>query len=118
MKTQEKWISLADFTDIKLEKTEDGVGKVTINRPEVRNAFRPQTVEELKKAFEMLREDQTRLDAGVSDDLACFGSAEIKIAALAEYHREDAALWLQRPHDVFSGGVLIDRAQMLQRADI
>ena len=59
MKTQETWIPLADFTDIKLVKTEDGVGKVTINRPEVRNAFRPQTVEELKKAFEMLREDPT-----------------------------------------------------------
>lgn len=54
---QEKWITVKEYTDIRFEKTEDGIGKVTINRPEVRNAFRPQTVEELKDAFEMCRED-------------------------------------------------------------
>ncbi len=42
------WNSAADFEDIRYEKTEDGaIAKITINRPEVRNAFRPLTVNEL-----------------------------------------------------------------------
>jgi naphthoate synthase len=53
----EKWTSIKKYTDIKLEKTKDGVGKITINRPEVRNAFRPQTVKELIEAFEICRDD-------------------------------------------------------------
>jgi naphthoate synthase len=53
------WTSIKEYTDIKLEKTADGIGKITINRPEVRNAFRPQTVHELKDAFEICREDST-----------------------------------------------------------
>ena len=60
--SSEKWIKIKDFEDIRLEKTEDGVGKVTINRPEVRNAFRPQTTEELIQAFDILRDDP---DVGV-----------------------------------------------------
>src|SRR5213076_2833243 len=39
------------------ERTEDGIAKITINRPEVRNAFRPQTVGELKEAFDLARDD-------------------------------------------------------------
>lgn len=59
IRSNEKWIKLKDYKDIRLEKTEDGVAKITINRPEKRNAFRPQTVMELKDAFEHCREDQT-----------------------------------------------------------
>ena len=55
----ETWIKIRDFQDIKLEKTEDGIAKVTINRPEVRNAFRPQTVTELLEAFDICRDDST-----------------------------------------------------------
>lgn len=54
---KETWQSLHTFEDIRYERTEDGIAKVTINRPEVRNAFRPQTVIEMKQAFEMARED-------------------------------------------------------------
>ncbi|MCB0365992.1 MAG: 1,4-dihydroxy-2-naphthoyl-CoA synthase [Bdellovibrionaceae bacterium] len=54
---KESWTPIKEYTDIKLEATEDGIAKVTINRPEVRNAFRPQTVMELKDAFEVCRED-------------------------------------------------------------
>jgi naphthoate synthase len=53
----ETWTSLRDFEDIKYERTEDGIAKITINRPKVRNAFRPKTVMELKEAFELARED-------------------------------------------------------------
>lgn len=53
----EKWITIKPYEDIKFEKTEDGIGKITINRPKVRNAFRPKTVIEMKEAFEIARED-------------------------------------------------------------
>jgi naphthoate synthase len=51
------WHKIKDYTDLKFEKTEDGIAKITINRPEVRNAFRPQTVEEMKDAFDRCRDD-------------------------------------------------------------
>jgi naphthoate synthase len=53
----ETWRKLHDFEDIKYECTEDGIAKITINRPEVRNSFRPKTVTELKVAFDMARDD-------------------------------------------------------------
>ena len=56
-----QWSSIKKFQDIKYEKginSAEGVNKITINRPEVRNAFRPKTVFELKEAFELAREDQ------------------------------------------------------------
>jgi naphthoate synthase len=55
------WVAInkKKFQDIKFEKTEDGVAKITINRPEVRNAFRPETVEELLEAFSHCRNDQS-----------------------------------------------------------
>ena len=53
------WNSVADFEDIRYEKTEDGaIAKITINRPEVRNAFRPLTVNELLQAFELAHQDE------------------------------------------------------------
>ena len=45
-----------NFKDIKYE-TADGMAKITINRPEVRNAFRPQTIIELKSAFDLARDN-------------------------------------------------------------
>lgn len=51
------WTEAAEFTDLKYHKTEDGIAKITINRPEVRNAFRPLTVKELLQAFELAHED-------------------------------------------------------------
>ncbi len=53
----EMWNSAADFEDIRYEKTDDGIAKITINRPEVRNAFRPQTVGEMLAAFDLAHED-------------------------------------------------------------
>ena len=44
------------FVDIKYEAA-DGMAKITINRPEVRNAFRPQTIIELKEAFDLARDN-------------------------------------------------------------
>lgn len=51
------WISAGEYEDIRHEHSGDGIAKITIARPEVRNAFRPQTVVELSHAFEHARED-------------------------------------------------------------
>ena len=52
------YVELGDYTDIRYEKAE-GIAKLTICRPEVRNAFRPQTLFELSRAFEVARDDPT-----------------------------------------------------------
>lgn len=53
-----EWKKAGDFTDIVYEKCDEGIAKITINRPEVRNAFRPQTVNELMKAITDARMDE------------------------------------------------------------
>lgn len=53
-----EWTEAGQYTDIKYHKT-DGIAKITINRPEVRNAFRPLTVEEMIRALDDARNDQT-----------------------------------------------------------
>jgi len=52
------WVNVKNYTDIIYEK-QNGIAKITINRPEVRNAFRPETVIELYDAFSDAREDQS-----------------------------------------------------------
>lgn len=54
---KEKWYKIEDFQDIKLEQTDDGIAKITINRPHLRNAFRPETVKELLKALDLCRDN-------------------------------------------------------------
>ena len=50
------WKPGGDYTDIRYE-TAEGIAKITINRPEVHNAFRPETIIDLTHAFEQARED-------------------------------------------------------------
>jgi naphthoate synthase len=53
-----EWVADGEYEDIRYERSrEPGIAKITINRPEVRNAFRPQTVVELSEAFNRARED-------------------------------------------------------------
>lgn len=52
------WQSVKDYEDIRYEKWQ-GIAKITINRPEKRNAFRPKTVFEMFEAFCDAREDQS-----------------------------------------------------------
>ena len=51
------WKSCSSYTDINFEKSNEGIAKITINRPEVRNAFRPLTVREMRAALNDARED-------------------------------------------------------------
>jgi len=46
-----------EYTDIRYELSGDGIAKITIDRPAVRNAFRPQTIIEISQALERARED-------------------------------------------------------------
>ena len=51
------WKSCGNYTDINFEKSNEGIAKITINRPEVRNAFRPLTIREMRAALNDARED-------------------------------------------------------------
>ena len=55
--TLPKWNAQPGFEDIHYEKADEGIAKITIARPEVRNAFRPQTIVELQRAFTDARDD-------------------------------------------------------------
>jgi naphthoate synthase len=70
-----EWRSAAEFEDILYEKA-DGIAKITINRPEVRNAFRPQTLAELRVAFAHARDDLevgAIILTGSGEDAFCSG---------------------------------------------
>jgi len=51
------WESIGNYSDIRYEKAKEGIAKITINRPEIRNAFRPLTVKEMRNALEDARDD-------------------------------------------------------------
>ncbi len=74
MKTE--WKPAAEYEDIRYEKSGDGIAKITINRPHVRNAFRPQTLFELIEAFNDVREDPSigvAIFTGEGPDAFCSG---------------------------------------------
>jgi naphthoate synthase len=84
------WERVGEFEDIIYEKAE-GIARMTINRPEVRNAFRPRTVAELIDAFEDAREDTAVgvvLLTGAGDQAFCSGG-DIKVRGDAGYVGED-----------------------------
>ncbi|MDX6323773.1 MAG: naphthoate synthase [Nocardioidaceae bacterium] len=57
--TAAEWRAAGDYEDIRYETTEDGIAKITIDRPEVHNAFRPRTVIEISRALTVAREDES-----------------------------------------------------------
>ncbi len=70
-----EWQRSGDYRDILYEVAE-GIARITINRPEVRNAFRPQTLFELTRAFEAARDDLTVgviVLTGAGHDAFCSG---------------------------------------------
>ena len=80
------WQAAGEYEDIIYEKA-DGIAKVTINRPEVRNAFRPTTLFELSEAFDNARDDQkigVIVLTGAGDEAFCSGGDQ-KIRGHAGY---------------------------------
>ncbi len=69
------WVPAGDYVDILYHKAE-GIAKITINRPQVRNAFRPQTVTEMMHALEDARNDAETgvvILTGAGDKAFCSG---------------------------------------------
>jgi len=54
-----RWTTAHEYEDIRYEHSESGIAKITIDRPHVRNAFRPETVIELIDAFRRVRDDSS-----------------------------------------------------------
>jgi naphthoate synthase len=84
------WQTAGEFTDILYEKA-DGIAKITINRPEVRNAFRPLTVKEMIRALDDARDDTS---IGViiltgAGDLAFCSGGDQRIRGDAGYKDDD-----------------------------
>lgn len=86
------WNKVRDFNDILLETTDNGsIAKITINRPEVRNAFRPQTVNELLVALELAHADPNVgviILTGAGEKAFCSGGDQ-KVRGHAGYIGED-----------------------------
>ncbi len=84
------WQSAITFTDILYEKA-DGIAKITINRPEVRNAFRPLTVQEMIRALDDARDD-TNIGVIIltgAGDLAFCSGGDQRIRGDAGYKDND-----------------------------
>jgi len=85
------WNKIRDFEDILFEKTDDGISKITINRPEVRNAFRPETVNEIIEALDLVQNDETvgvLIITGAGDKAFCSGGDQ-KVRGDAGYIGKD-----------------------------
>ena len=86
------WKSDGAFSDILYHRAE-GIAKITINRPEVRNAFRPLTVHELMRAFQMAHLDPAVgviILTGAGDQAFCSGGDQKVRGDDGGYHDEDA----------------------------
>jgi naphthoate synthase len=70
------WTRVREYTDVIYEHSGTGIARLTINRPEVRNAFRPETIEQLIDAFYRIRDDAEIgcvLLTGAGDKAFCAG---------------------------------------------
>jgi len=87
------WTSAGEYSDIRYELSGDGIAKITIDRPEVRNAFRPETLIEISDALTRARED---LEVGVviltgeGPDAFCSGGDQ-RVRGDAGYMADDEA---------------------------
>ena len=85
------WTQLNQFEDILLESTDDGIAKLTINRPEVRNAFRPRTVNEMLEALDIIHNNSDigiLILTGAGEKAFCSGGDQ-KVRGDAGYVGDD-----------------------------
>src|SRR5438874_4194141 len=91
--TSVTWTAAGEYSDIRYETSGDGIAKITIDRPNVRNAFRPQTLIEISDALTRARDD---LDVGVivltgeGPDAFCSGGDQ-RVRGDAGYLADDEA---------------------------
>jgi naphthoate synthase len=84
------WTTAGEYSDILYEKA-GGIAKITINRPEVRNAFRPQTVHQMREALQEARDDSAIgvvILTGQGEKAFCSGGDQ-KIRGDAGYKDDD-----------------------------
>lgn len=102
------WTACGDYEDIRYETTEDGIAKITIDRPEVHNAFRPQTLVEVSEALTRAREDEgvgAIILTGAGDKAFCSGGDQrvrgdsgykLNEAATGRFHVTDLHVQMRR----------------------
>lgn len=86
-----EWHKAGEFTDIVYEKCSDGIAKITINRPQVHNAFRPQTVMEMSRALHDARNDAyvgVIILTGMGENAFCSGGDQ-KVRGTGGYVGDD-----------------------------
>lgn len=86
-----EWHKVGEFTDIVYEKCSDGIAKITINRPQVHNAFRPQTVMEMSRALNDARNDAdvgVIILTGMGENAFCSGGDQ-KVRGTGGYVGDD-----------------------------
>ena len=105
------WRSAGEYGDIRYE-TAEGIAKITIDRPEVRNAFRPQTLIEISEAMEKAREDPSigvivltgegplafcsGGDQNVRGDSGYLGDDELARQGVGRFHVTDLHIQMRR----------------------
>jgi len=102
-----EWEAIGEYEDIRYEVA-DGIAKVTIDRPEVRNAFRPQTLIEISAVLELAREDTqvgVVILTGEGPDAFCSGGDQgvrgdtgyvAEGASLGRFHVTDLQVQMRR----------------------
>lgn len=86
-----EWHKAGEFTDIVYEKCSDGIAKITINRPQVHNAFRPQTVMEMSRVLNDARNDAdvgVIILTGMGENAFCSGGDQ-KVRGMGGYVGDD-----------------------------
>lgn len=86
-----EWHKAGEFTDIVYEKCSDGIAKITINRPQVHNAFRPLTVMEMSRALNDARNDAdvgVIILTGMGENAFCSGGDQ-KVRGTGGYVGDD-----------------------------
>ena len=87
------WVEAGSYTDIRYHKAE-GIARITINRPEVRNAFRPLTVTEMRHALNNARDDHQTgvvILTGEGDEAFCSGGDQ-RVRGDAGYEEENGGI--------------------------
>jgi naphthoate synthase len=86
-----EWTKIGNYKDVVYEKAAEGIAKITMNRPKVRNAFRPLTVQEMSHAFADARDDAdigVVILTGAGRDAFCSGGDQ-RVRREAGYMDDD-----------------------------